>query len=445
MSIFRRDKSKKTTDVAIQAVEEVKRVIEEQPSSEIKDMDDSSYQKIIDVFSTEIKNLSKEDFYQLIDRLKQQYDENLVTNLVVDSAREGNIDDERVSEIATNLSDKNAVQVIKEVEIPVAEQTRIIDSIEDEKIKQLGLLKTLQNIYENCDTKDEWELGTDIKNLGIDSQNSEMVELIHKIVAKKIAIGYQETGGPKRVSTFIGVTGIMTAEEMLQCNLPKMVEQEYEQLMKKAAKRKLENKRNKPKVFPYQPSELIVKILDELAINQVQQYQKVGMFLIPQSDVMMNLDPEQEEAFIRAIDNNLKVQTDGEEELSILQIKSIKDQMRGEINNVGLKELINSFNHMPPEEINDAAYLCQTIVSNPKIYQVYKNIAESSILSSLLHVPEESRKAMLKSFGGVVNQYTKKGYFLAAQSPRLKRTAKKEEKPTPNLAESKFEDKEIVE
>lgn len=445
MSIFRRDKSKKTTDVAIQAVEEVKRVIEEQPSSEIKEMDDSSYQKIIDVFSTEIKNLSKEDFYQLIDRLKQQYDEKLVTNLVVDSAREGNIDNEQVSEIATNLSDKNAVQVIEEVRIPVADQTRIIDSIEDEKIKQLGLLKTLQNIYENCDTKDEWELGTDIKNLGIDSQNSEMVDLIHRIVAKKIAIGYQETGGPKKVSTFIGVTGIMTAEEMLQCNLPKMVEQEYEQLMKKASKRKLENKKNRPKVFPYQPSELIIKILDELAIDQVQQYQKVGMFLIPQSDVMMNLDPEQEEAFIRAIDNNLKTQTEGEEELSILQVKSIKDQIHGEINNVGLRDLINSINHMPPEEINDAAYLCQTIVSDPKIYQVYKNIAESPVLSSLLHVPEKPRKAMLKSFGVVVNQYTKKGYYLAAQSPRLKTTVKKERKPIPNLTEEKFEDRGIGE
>lgn len=134
----------------------------------------------------------------------------------------------------------------------------------------------------------------------------------------------------------------------------------------------------------------------------------------------MNLTQEQEESFINAIDNNLKTQTGGEEELSILQKKSIRDQMHGEISKVGLRELIHSINTMPPEEVNDVAYLCQSIVGNPEVYQVFKDIVESPVLNSLLRVPAEERKTVLKGVGQVINQSLEKGYYLSKTSPKVK-------------------------
>lgn len=421
MPIFKKNKSKEqTTNTVKQAAKELGEVIEQQPVSQVGKMDTSSYQEIMSAFSESVKGLTKEEFYKLMDQLKHQYDENLVTDLLVDSAKEGNISDEKVSAVATNLSDKNAVKVIEGAEIPIGEQVKIVDSIENEEMKQLGTMKTLQNLYENCDTKNEWELGSQIRDLGVDPKNVNMMNLVHKIVAKKIAIGFREVGGPKKINTFTTVTGIMPAEEMLQCNLPQMVEQEYEQLALEDTKKKIGNKKHTKKVFPYRPSALIIKILDELAVDQVQQYGKVGTFLIPQSDIIMNLTQEQEESFINAIDNNLKTQTGGEEELSILQKKSIRDQMHGEISKVGLRELIHSINTMPPEEVNDVAYLCQSIVGNPEVYQVFKDIVESPVLNSLLRVPPEERKTVLKGVGQVINQSLEKGYYLSKTSPKVK-------------------------
>ena len=145
------------------------------------------------------------------------------------------------------------------------------------------------------------------------------------------------------------------------------------------------------------------------------KYDETGVFIIPQSEDMKKIDKKEEEKFIKSI------QTYSRRQLSKQEVIDIDEQIRGNSNNVQIKEnmLINLIKNIPEKNKNKSIDVLTKIVSsNEEDLETLEMIVKSGLISKLKELPEDKRKKTIEVIEGTIE---KRKNISVAKSPKIKK------------------------
>lgn len=285
----------------------------------------------------------------------------------------------------TNISDESINRIIEEGNIDVNERINLMHNVEDKTIIEERVENELKILYRVCKSKKDYEVVERVdtlKELLEDNEVSANIQnLIKQVVAKKMAENYYSD--IKKGTRIYDLSKIMPVENMIEYDLPSMVEQEYEKIEK--------NEGNKEGRF--NKKDLKEQILIEMGKNIAVKYDETGVFIIPQSENMKGIDKEEEETFIKSI------QTYSRKQLSKQEIIDIDEQIRGNSNNVQIKEnmLINLIKNIPEKDKNrNIDILTKIASSNEEKFETLLMMEESGLIDKLNELPEDRRRKTIE-------------------------------------------------
>lgn len=296
----------------------------------------------------------------------------------------------------THISDESINEIIEKGKFDNAiERINLIKNVEDEEIVEENVKNELKILYKVCKEKKDYEVVERVdklKELLNDSEVSPDIQnLIRQVVAKKMAENYYSD--IKKGTRIFGLSKIMPVEDMIENDLPSMVEEEYKKIE--------ENEGNKEGRFDKKG--LKIQILIEMGKNIAYKYDETGVFIIPQSENMKSIDKEEEETFIKSI------QTYSRKQLSEKEIIDIDEQIRGNSNNVQIKEnrLINLIKNIPEKDKSRNIDILVDIVSNNEELETLSIMEESGLINQLNELPEDKRKKTIEIMGSVIEKRKK--------------------------------------
>lgn len=305
----------------------------------------------------------------------------------------------------TNLPGESINRIIEEGNVDVTERIKLMQTVEDKKIIEENIKNELKILYKVCKEKKDYEVVervNKLKELINDNQLSKEIQgLIRQVVAKKMAENYYSD--IKRGTRIYDLSKIMSIDDMIEYDLPTMVEQEY--------KRIEENQKKKEGRF--NKKELKEQILVEMGKDIAYKYGETGVFIIPQSENMKKIDREEEEKFIKSI------QTYSRKQLSKQEILDIDEQIKGNSNNIQIKEnvLINSIKKIPERDKNRSIDILVDIASNKEVLETLSMMKEKGLIDKLNKIPKEKRKKVI----GIMEETIEKNRNLnIVRSPKIK-------------------------
>lgn len=305
----------------------------------------------------------------------------------------------------TNLPGESINRIIEEGNVDVTERIKLMQTVEDKKIIEENIKNELKILYKVCKEKKDYEVAervNKLKELINDNQLSKEIQgLVRQVVAKKMAENYYSD--IKRGTRIYDLSKIMSIDDMIEYDLPTMVEQEY--------KRIEENQKKKEGRF--NKKELKEQILVEMGKDIAYKYDETGVFIIPQSENMKKIDREEEEKFIKSI------QTYSRKQLSKQEILDIDEQIKGNSNNIQIKEniLINSIKKIPERDKNKSIDILVDIASNKEVLETLSMMKEKGLIDKLNKIPKEKRK---KVIGIMEESIEKNRNFNIVRSPKIK-------------------------
>lgn len=305
----------------------------------------------------------------------------------------------------TNLPGESINRIIEEGNVDVTERIKLMQTVEDKKIIEENIKNELKILYKVCKEKKDYEVVervNKLKELINDNQLSKEIQgLIRQVVAKKMAENYYSD--IKRGTRIYDLSKIMSIDDMIEYDLPTMVEQEY--------KRIEENQKKKEGRF--NKKELKEQILVEMGKDIAYKYGETGVFIIPQSENMKKIGREEEEKFIKSI------QTYSRKQLSKQEILDIDEQIKGNSNNIQIKEnvLINSIKKIPERDKNRSIDILVDIASNKEVLETLSMMKEKGLIDKLNKIPKEKRKKVI----GIMEETIEKNRNLnIVRSPKIK-------------------------
>lgn len=284
----------------------------------------------------------------------------------------------------TNISDESINRIIEEGNISVNERINLIKNVEDEQIIEENVKNELKILYKVCKEKKDYEVVERVEKLKELLNDGEVTQdilnLIRQVVSKKMAENYYSD--IKKGTRIFELSKIMPVEDMIEYDLPSMVEQEYKKIE--------ENEGDKEGRFS--KKELKKQILIEMGKNISYKYDETGVFIIPQSENMKGIDKEEEETFIKSI------QTYSRKQLSKQEIIDIDEQIRGDSNNVQIKEnmLINSIKNIPEKNKRESIDILSKIVSNSDELETISMLEDSGMIDKLNKMSKEKREKTIE-------------------------------------------------
>ena len=305
-----------------------------------------------------------------------------------------------------NISDESINRIIEEGNIDVNERINLMHNVEDKTIIEERVENELKILYRICKEKKDYEVveRVDIlKELLEDNEVSANIQnLIKQVVAKKMAENYYSD--IKKGTRIFELSKIMPVEDMIENDLPSIVEQEYKKIE--------ENEGNKEGRF--NKKELKEQILIEMGKNIADKYDETGIFIIPQSENMKGIDKEEEETFIKSI------QTYSRKQLSKQEIIDIDEQIRGNFNNVQIREnmLINLIKNIPEKDKNRSIDILAKIASNNEELETLAMIEESGLIDKLNKLPKDKREKTIEVIGRTIER---RNCIIVESSPKIKK------------------------
>lgn len=297
-----------------------------------------------------------------------------------------------VQETERQVSGEVIEEIIVEGEVNPKERLRLIKNVEDKEIISRRVKDELKIVYDNCKNEQDWEISSLVKEIvGLLEEEDltvEIKDLIHQIVGRKMAENYYDD--KRRGTRIYELSKIMPYEEMMEENLPEIVQREY---------RLLEDKEGK-KEDRFTKTNLTHLILDKMADDISKRYKETGIFAIPQSNNMKNLTVEEEKHFIKTIQNL------SEEQITEEEIRDIRAQIRGRVTNKQTKEdmLINSIKKLPSENKSESIDLLIKLMGDSKTLETIDMLESTGVLKRLEAIPEEKRKQSIESIGEVLEK-----------------------------------------
>lgn len=231
---------------------------------------------------------------------------NIPNTAIVDAVKESDV----------NVPDNIVSSMINEGDFGTGTTGQLLEQINDEKVKQLNLLRTLDEIYCKCDKyQSDEKLLDSLRDIGLNGkgkeQDTEVNMWIRKIISKRMASNFSKFGFSK-VFVF---SDYYSPEKMIEMDFSKDVMKEYDKLKVKGEKKNIEE------------SDVVDAVLDAVSTNVAKNYQETGSYIIPQIKNLNEISEEEEEKFIHHIASKSK------RELTKAEINNIKNQIHGKIRN----------------------------------------------------------------------------------------------------------------
>lgn len=300
---------------------------------------------------------------------------------------------EAIERSKTKISDESINSIIEETKMQPKERIDLMRSIDNKKIIEERIKNELLILYKVCKEKKDYEVVDSVEKLkeflNDDEVSPDIQHLIKQVVAKKMAENYYSD--IKKGTRIFGLSKIMPVEDMIEDDLPSMVEQEYKKIEENAGK----------KEGRFDKKELKKQILIEMGKNIAYKYDEAGVFIIPQSKNMIGIDKEEEEAFIKSI------QTYSRKQLTKQEVIDIDEQIRGNSNNIQIKEnmLINLIKSIPEKDkCKSIDLLVKIASSNEEELEILSMIEESGLIAKINALPEEKRKKTIEIIGGEIEK-----------------------------------------
>lgn len=305
----------------------------------------------------------------------------------------------------TNIPDESINRIIEEGNIDVKERINLMHNVEDKEIIEKRIENELKILYRVCKHKRDNEVVERVKELkeilNNTIENTEIQNLIQQVVAKKMAENYYSD--ISKGTNIYTLSKIMPVEDMIEKDLPSMVEDEY---------KKIEENEEK-KQGRFDKKSLKIQMLIEMGKNIAYKYDEAGVFIIPQSKNMETIDKEEEEKFIKAI------QTYSRKKLSKQEIIDIDEQIRGNSNNVQIKEnvLINEIKKIPENNKGKSIDFLIKILGNEETQKTLSILDECGLIEKFNMIPEEKRTKTINSISNVLD---KRKIKVMQNSPKIK-------------------------
>ena len=265
------------------------------------------------------------------------------------------------------------------------------EQIKREQNKEKNILFKLEKLYEDCGNINDTSLVDDISKLNIERKTERISERLKQIVAKKVAIDCMNFGGPKLPT----LMKIMPATEMIEEDLPSLVETEYQ-------KAKVEYEEDEKEYYKYDDERKKMvkgKILENIAKEVASNFEEIGDISIPQIDALKNLNEDEIRVFVNA------VKKPGHQiEIGKNDIKMVERQLRG--GSIG--ELENLQKMLGKMKANDreravSGFIQQLKVNKSKEQQEL-DIAISDIGYKIRRLPMEKQLDAAKAISDILDQ-----------------------------------------
>lgn len=292
----------------------------------------------------------------------------------------------------TNISDESINRIIEKGKIDVKERINLMKNVENEKIVEENIQNELKILYKACNAKKDYEVVDRVNELkellNKNRVSTDIEKSIRQVVAKKMAENYYSD--IKKGTRIFELSKIMPVEDMIEYDLPSMVEQEYKMIEENAKKK--EGRFNK--------EELKEQILIEMAKKIAYKYDETGIFIIPQSKNMKAIDKAQEEKFINSI------QTYSRKKLSKQEVIDIDEQIRGNSNNVQIKEnmLIDLIKNIPEKDKKASIDILSKIVSNNEEFETIAMLEENGMIDKLNKLTKDKRQRAINIIGNTLDK-----------------------------------------
>lgn len=304
----------------------------------------------------------------------------------------------------TNISDESINRIIEGGKISVNERINLMRNVESQEIIESRIKNELLILYKICKNKKDYEVVERVEQLkellNEDEVTLDIQKLIYKVVSKKMAENYYSD--IKKGTRIFQLSKIMPIEDMIEYDLSSMVENEYKNIEEQEGK----------KEGRFSKKALKEQILTEMGKNIADKYDETGIFIIPLSENMKNIDKEEEEVFIKSI------QTYSRRQLSKQEIIDIDEQIRGNSKNIQLKEnkLINLIKNIPERDKGMSIDLLTKIVSsNGQEIETLTMMLEGGLIDKLNELPEDKRRKTIEIMGRAIERRNN----IVVKTPRI--------------------------
>ena len=218
------------------------------------------------------------------------------------------------------------VEQIPDEDIQKEQQAEINKRLEEEKKQKLleeerKTISELDNLYNICEKLNDTELIDKINEIGISTKTEKINECLNNIIAKKVALDHMEFGGPKLPT----MMKVMQATDMLEVNLPDLVEKEYQKI-----KTIYDEKGKKYHKYDEEGKKLLKrKILENIAKEVANNFEEIGDISVPQIKSLKNLNEEEVNIFVNAVKNHVSKSKIAKDDVEMIR-KQLKGDTVGE-------------------------------------------------------------------------------------------------------------------
>lgn len=254
------------------------------------------------------------------------------------------------------LTDDGIQTIIKKGNIDPNLQNNLADSISDknkrQEVKKEITNNTLSKLYNDCGKISDAELITKLKDLQLDHNNMHTKSRITNIIARQMAFNYLKF----KSIIFPKFREILSVEKMFELNLPGIIEEEI-----KYIKEDTEGMKGFTE-------EWRKKLLEDVCDNITRTYIDTGIWNIPNSEEMRNINEEEEQFLLSTIETKLK--NIARLELTVKDKIDIQSQIRGKsnvnsiINTMAKYGLLRLLINMPEKEAEKIIKVVTTFVMN---------------------------------------------------------------------------------
>ena len=254
------------------------------------------------------------------------------------------------------LTDDGIEDIIRDGDIDQRLQNNLADSISDknkrQEVKKEITNNTLSKLYNDCGKISDAELITKLKDLQLDHNNMHTKSRITNIIARQMAFNYLKF----KSIIFPKFREILSVEKMFELNLPRIIEEEL-----KYIKEDTEGMKGFTE-------EWRKKLLEDVCDNITRTYIDTGIWNIPDSEEMRNINEEEEQFLLSTIETKLK--NIARLELTVKDKIDIQSQIRGKsnvnsiINTMAKYGLLRLLINMPEKEAEKIIKVVTTFVMN---------------------------------------------------------------------------------
>ena len=297
---------------------------------------------------------------------------------------------EVIEKLSNELPDNKVLKIAEEIDLGIQRKQKIFEAVSDPETKRKKqeelILKELEKIYKNVNADiGEFEILGDINKilqLKPDFDNGKMKSLINQILAKKMVLNYMKFNitMPRKFA------GLKTVEKMFSENFPKIAEYEY---------KKMPRVDREEAKFQFDELKFKEDLLGEMAKNIAENYRKNGFkrLVIPQSEMMREIDNEEEDKFIRKIAR--EIQRKGGK-LDTMSTIDAKGQIRGNIEeSENIKEYVTKLGELPHNVKTEFIEQGKKIITDQDLLNISNYCNKVGLYQSLAELGQEQAEKVV--------------------------------------------------